>query len=89
MLETVTFPIVSCSACARRTLGAYALVDDDLQLVCSRCDAPSERPAQMLGASALSALGITVEGEGETKGCGSGDDGGGCSSCAKSDSCAA
>lgn len=94
MLETVTFPVAHCPACARDGVVARDLDEnDEWVLVCARCSTVlglrAEVRVRELGAVALKALGWTVEREIPSAGCGDDDGGGGCSSCASSSTCAA
>ncbi len=95
MLETITFPVAHCPACARDNVAARDLDDrDEWVLVCARCSEPlgslEDVPVRQLGAVALKGLGWTVEREIPSAGCGDDDGGGGgCSSCASSATCAA
>lgn len=82
MLETVVFPVLHCSACARDVVAAFDIDDvGELVHVCTRCGSSllSAAGLRMWGAAALTGIGYDVEGEGEVKGCGAG--GGGCGSC--------
>lgn len=80
MIETVTFPVRFCGACARDVVVARDLDADDAWVdVCTRCSATLPTgSSRQLSASALTAMGYEVEGEGGIIGCGSG----GCASCA-------
>jgi ribosomal protein S27AE len=79
MLETVRFQLGQCPKCGPDVLLAGDLDDGgEIVPICSHCGAPIPHDARVreLGPSSLTRYGYVVEGEGDTRGCGS--DGGGC-----------
>lgn len=76
MLETITFPVENCPACARDVLVGRDLNErDELIAVCTRCGTELSGESRAYSAASVAALGYDLDGQGD--GCGTG----GCGSC--------